>query len=136
MNKDGKCYTFDSRGAGYGRGEGSATIVLKRLDKALEDGDHIRGVIRNSSINQDGKTNGISLPNKQAQKDLVRSIYQSTGLDPRDTGYVEAHGTGTVVGDNAEIESIAELFCENGKREDDVYVGSVKTNIGHLEAVR
>jgi acyl transferase domain-containing protein/NADPH:quinone reductase-like Zn-dependent oxidoreductase/SAM-dependent methyltransferase len=100
----------------------------------LANGDSVRGVIRNTAINQDGKTNGISLPNKQAQKDLVRSIYQSAGLDPHDTGYVEAHGTGTVVGDDAEIESIAEIFCENGKRNDELFVGSVKSNIGHLEA--
>ena len=134
LNKDGKCYTFDSRGSGYGRGEGSATVVLKRLDEALANGDSIRGVIRNTAINQDGKTNGISLPNKQAQKDLVQSIYQSAGLDPVDTGYVEAHGTGTIAGDSAEVESIAEIFCKNGGREDELFVGSVKSNIGHLEA--
>ncbi|CZR60866.1 related to polyketide synthase [Phialocephala subalpina] len=134
LNKDGKCYAFDSRGSGYGRGEGSATIVLKRLDEALANGDSIRGVIRNTGINQDGKTNGISLPNKEAQKGLIRSVYQSSGLDPYDTGYVEAHGTGTVVGDQAEVDSIAELFTGYGKQDDEIFVGSVKTNLGHLEA--
>jgi acyl transferase domain-containing protein/NADPH:quinone reductase-like Zn-dependent oxidoreductase/SAM-dependent methyltransferase len=134
LNKDGKCYTFDNRGAGYGRGEGSATLVLKRLDDALAAGDSIRGVIRNTGINQDGKTNGMTLPNSEAQKDLARSIYLSAGLNPLDTGYVEAHGTGTEVGDRAEIESIGEVFCDNGNRDEHIFVGSVKSNIGHLEA--
>jgi acyl transferase domain-containing protein len=134
LNQDGKCYTFDSRGAGYGRGEGAATLVLKRLDDAILAGDNIRSIIRNTAVNQDGKTIGISLPNEQAQKDLVRDIYNSAGLNPLDCFYVEAHGTGTIVGDKAEIDSIAEVFCDDGKRVNDIYVGSIKSNIGHLEA--
>jgi acyl transferase domain-containing protein len=133
LNDDGKCYTFDSRGAGYGRGEGVATVILKRLDDALAAGDNIRAVIRGTGINQDGKTNGIAMPNQFAQQDLSRSIYDSIGLDPSKIGYVEAHGTGTEAGDNAETKSIATVFC-GSKRTAPLFVGSIKSNIGHLES--
>jgi acyl transferase domain-containing protein len=108
LNNDGKCYTFDHRGAGYGRGEGSSLVtcctqrlittgigcvVLKRLDDAIRDGDAIRSIVLNTGSNQDGKTNGISLPNQFAQEDLIRTTYAAIGLDTKDTGYVEAHGT-------------------------------------------
>lgn len=97
-NPDGRCYVFDSRGAGYARGEGVVTLVLKRLDDAVRDGDNVHAIIRNSGLNQDGKTAGISLPNPVAQANLMRRVYKSAGLNPRDTGYVEAHGTGTQAG--------------------------------------
>jgi acyl transferase domain-containing protein len=111
-----------------------ATVVIKRLDDAIAAGDPIRAVIRNTAINQDGKTAGITLPNQSAQESLIRSAYQNVGLDPRDTGYVEAHGTGTVAGDTIEIAAIASTFCSNGARDNELYVGSVKTNVGHLES--
>lgn len=149
-NPDGRCYVFDSRGSGYARGEGVVSLVLKRLDDAVRDGDNVHAIIRNSGLNQDGKTAGISLPNPIAQANLMRRVYQNAGLDPTDTGYVEAHGTGTqagtsvlttqnrpsntMTGDSAEISSIAEVFCAESGREDDLYVGSIKSNIGHLEA--
>lgn len=132
MNKDGKCYSFDSRGSGYGRGEGSGVIVLKRLNDALAAGDPIRAVIRNTASNQDGKTNGITFPNSAAQEDLIRFAYSSANLDPDDTGYVEAHGTGTLAGDKAEIDAIGKVFG-NRNPENPLYIGSVKGNIGHLE---
>lgn len=97
-NPDGRCYVFDSRGAGYARGEGVVSLILKRLDDALRDGDNVHAIIKNSGLNQDGKTAGISLPNPIAQAKLMRSVYETAGLDPRDTGYVEAHGTGTQAG--------------------------------------
>lgn len=97
-NPDGKCYVFDSRGAGYGRGEGVVSFILKRFDDAVRDRDNIHALIRNSGLNQDGKTAGISLPNPVAQANLMRSVYSGAGLDPRDTIYVEAHGTGTQAG--------------------------------------
>lgn len=97
-NPDGKCYVFDSRGAGYGRGEGVVSFILKRLDDAVHDGDKIHALIKNSGLNQDGKTAGISLPNSVAQANLMRQVYRGAGLNPRDTAYVEAHGTGTQAG--------------------------------------
>ena len=97
MNDDGKCYAFDSRGQGYGRSEGVAAVLLKRLDQALIDGDPIRAVIRNTGINQDGKTNGILLPSSESQQNLMETLYQMSGLDPKDTTYIEAHGTGKLI---------------------------------------
>lgn len=98
LNNDGKSYSFDSRGAGYGRGEGVATLVLKRLEDALVDGDSVRAVIVNSAVNQDGKTQGITLPGQEAQANLERSIFEKVGIDPREVTYIEAHGTGTKSG--------------------------------------
>ncbi|KAM0345449.1 hypothetical protein ACHAPU_006376 [Fusarium lateritium] len=134
LNPDGKSYAFDSRGAGYGRGEGVATIVLKRLDNALKDGDRIHAIIANSGMNQDGKTPGLNTPSSEAQAALSLRVYQEAGLNPANTSFVEAHGTGTQAGDREEIASINKVFCEESGRTDDLYVGSVKTNIGHLEA--
>ncbi|KAF4632400.1 hypothetical protein G7Y89_g5719 [Cudoniella acicularis] len=113
LNNDGKCYAFDSRGAGYGRGEGVALVVLKRLDDALEAGDCIRGIIRNSGVAQDGRTPGITYPNGQAQQDLVRKVYQSAGLNLKDTTYIEAHGTGTTAGDLTEVGALGNVFLRN-----------------------
>jgi acyl transferase domain-containing protein len=93
VNPNGRCFVFDSRGTGYARGEGVGTIVLKRLDDALAAGDPIHAVIRNSALNQDGRTSGISLPNSDAQAALMKLVYSSAGLDPSETSYVEAHGT-------------------------------------------
>ncbi|KAI0429925.1 beta-ketoacyl synthase domain-containing protein [Xylaria sp. FL1042] len=136
LNADGHCYAFDSRGKGYGRGEGVATLILKRLDKALADGDPILSVIVNSGLNQDGRSAGsIMSPSGEAQRDLMRSVYSQVGLQPSETPYVEAHGTGTVAGDTNEVSSIYQVFCEDEKRKVDLIVGSVKANIGHLEAV-
>lgn len=139
VNPDGHCYSFDTRGKGYAKGEGVATVVLKLLDQALADGDPVQGVIVNSGINQDGHTAGsIMSPNGAAQAALIRSVYATAGLDPGQTPYVEAHGTGTQVGDKEEMEAIFNVFCEEGQaaksRTHDLVVGSVKANIGHLEA--
>jgi len=131
LNDHGKSYSFDSRGSGYGRGEGVATLVLKRLDDALQAGDPIRAIICNTAINQDGKTFGITLPSEQAQEALQRFAYDEACIDPRDVGYIEAHGTGTSAGDYAEIKAIANVFCAN--RKGPLHVGSIKSNIGHLE---
>lgn len=134
FGEEGICYTYDSRGSGYGRGEGAVSLVLKPLDAAIRDRDNIRAIIRNSGSNQDGKTNGITFPSGEAQADLMRSVYQSAGLDPLDTSYVEAHGTGTAAGDPVEAQAIASVFAERREIDNPLYVGSVKTNIGHLEA--
>ena len=108
--------------------------MLKPLGVAIRDRDNIRAIIRNSGSNQDGKTNGITFPSGEAQADLMRSVYQSAGLDPLDTSYVEAHGTGTAAGDPVEAQAIASVFAEKREIDNPLYVGSVKTNIGHLEA--
>ncbi|OQE44560.1 hypothetical protein PENCOP_c002G08845 [Penicillium coprophilum] len=134
LNPDGKSYAFDSRGEGYGRGEGVATVVLKRLDRAIEDGDRVHAVIVNSGTNQDGKTSGLNSPSGDAQAALSSRVYREAGLNPADTSFVEAHGTGTKVGDREEIASISKVFCEGVARTDHLYVGSIKSNIGHLEA--
>lgn len=134
FGEEGRSYTYDSRATGYGRGEGCVSVVLKPLADAERDGDVVRAVIRNTGANQDGKTSGITFPSCDAQTLLMKSVYESAGIDPLETVYVEAHGTGTAAGDPVEAEAIARVL--GAKRESDhpLYVGSVKSNIGHLEA--
>ncbi|KAH7121302.1 hypothetical protein B0J11DRAFT_590366 [Dendryphion nanum] len=132
-NEDGKSYSFDDRGTGYGRGEGAAMVTLKRLDDAIRDGDYVRAVIRSSGVNQDGKTNGIMVPNPDAQIQLIKSVYETVRLDPSQTDFVETHGTGTLVGDPLEFKSIKEAFA-SPTRQTPLYLGTVKPNIGHLES--
>ncbi|KAL8776020.1 MAG: hypothetical protein Q9194_003434 [Teloschistes cf. exilis] len=134
FGEQGKSFTYDSRGTGYGRGEGVVSLVLKPLDDAVRDGDSIRAVIRNTGINQDGKTNGITFPSCDAQAQLIEDVYKAVGLDPGQTPYVEAHGTGTAAGDPVEAEAIARTFAINRAHDNPLLVGSVKTNVGHLEA--
>nr|QED55503.1 TRI17 [Trichoderma albolutescens] len=131
INDDGRSYAFDSRGAGYGRGEGVATLVIKRLDDAIKANDPIRAIIRDAAINQDGLTVGITLPSGDAQEVLEQKVWHHIGLDPQSVGYVEAHGTGTLVGDSAELEAISRVFCQD--RDSPLIVGSIKSNIGHTE---
>lgn len=107
---------------------------MKPLADAIQAGDNVRAVIRGTGVNQDGKTPGIAVPNQIAQQDLIRSLYRSTGIDLDAVGYVEAHGTGTVTGDTIEANSIVNAFCEGRKRDSPLFVGSIKTNIGHLES--
>lgn len=134
LNGNGRSYSFDARGAGYGRGEGVTAVILKRLDDALEAGDNIRAVIRNTSINHDGKTNGITFPSSDAQEALQRKAYQQAGSDPSAVQYIEAHGTGTAAGDVAELQGIAQAFCKDRSFSNPLYVGSIKSSIGHLES--
>lgn len=133
FSDEGRSFSFDSRGTGYGRGEGCGILVLKPLDQALKDNDTIRSVIVASGINQDGKTPGITMPNGAAQEALIRSVYKGAGLDPKDTGYVEAHGTGTKVGDPIEAAALHNVFGEGRTARNPLFIGSVKSNIGHLE---
>lgn len=135
VNENGRCYPFDSRGAGYGRAEGVAVLVLKRLSDAERDGDAIRAVILNSGVGQDGKTNGILLPSSNAQQHLAASLYKKGGYDPQRVAYVEMHGTGTAAGDSAEIASIREVFVgDSSRRQQPLHVGSIKANLGHSES--
>ncbi|KAI2787746.1 Highly reducing polyketide synthase azaB [Penicillium oxalicum] len=134
LSEAGRCFAFDSRAAGYGRGDGIASIVIKPLAAALRDGDPVRAVIRNSAANQDGKTATLTSPSQDAQEELMRECYDMAGLDPRDTSYVEAHGTGTQVGDTIEAHAIGHVFGAGRSSESPLVIGSVKTNIGHTEA--
>jgi acyl transferase domain-containing protein len=94
LSEDGRCYAWDDRACGYGRGEGLATLLLKPLEQAIKDGDNVRAVIRGTSVNQDGKTPTITSPSVDAQKANIRDCYRRAGLDPSQTPYVEAHMTG------------------------------------------
>ncbi|KAM0522380.1 hypothetical protein ACHAPE_001969 [Trichoderma viride] len=133
LSPDGLCKAFDASADGYGRGEGFAALVLKPVEKAIRDGDTIRAIIRGSATNQDGKTRSMTMPNGEAQEELIREAYRSAGLDFKDTSYFEAHGTGTSAGDFAELNAIANTITH--ERDKSLWVGSVKTNIGHLESV-
>ena len=131
LSKDGTCYSFDERGNGYIRSEGGGLIFLKPLSQAEKDGDKIYAVIHGTAVNQDGATKGISVPNPLAQQALLKLAYKDAGIDPHDVGYVEAHGTGTFVGDPIESNSIGNVIGRD--RDDYCYMGSIKSNIGHLE---
>ncbi|KAL4954233.1 hypothetical protein BDW69DRAFT_183680 [Aspergillus filifer] len=133
MSPDGRCYSFDKRGNGYARGEGVGVLVIKTVNDAIRDGDTIRAVIRSSASNQDGRTPGITLPSMEMQETLIRDAYRKGGLDLADTRYFEAHGTGTAVGDPIESKAIGSIFRPFRSNEDPLYIGSVKSTIGHLE---
>ncbi|CAD6448954.1 f397abe9-75d8-410a-8065-48fb1933f1d7 [Sclerotinia trifoliorum] len=127
------CHTFDESADGYGRGEGVGAIFLKRLSDAIRDKDPIRGVIRGTATNANGKTSGITQPSAKGHEALMRTVYEFAGLDPKDTSYFEAHGTGTQVGDPIEVRAIGNFFFEGAERQE-LLIGSVKTNVGHSEA--
>jgi phthiocerol/phenolphthiocerol synthesis type-I polyketide synthase D len=129
---DGCCRAFDAAASGMVRGEGCAVVVLKRLSHALQDRDHIRALIRGSAINQDGPSSGLTVPNGPAQETLIRQALAGAGLRPEDIDYIEAHGTGTPLGDPIELRALAGVFGSGRNRP--IAIGSVKTNIGHLEA--
>ncbi|KAI8931497.1 hypothetical protein NX059_011163 [Plenodomus lindquistii] len=138
LGPDSISYAFDERANGYARGEGVGAIILKPLDLALRDNDPIRAVIRGTAASSDGRTPGITMPSKQAQVDLIRSAYQAAGCDVSGTGYFEAHGTGTAAGDPIETGAIGQVFASSRPLAADgqpipLAVGSIKTNIGHLE---
>ena len=131
LSPDGRCKAFDKNANGFVPGEGAGVIVLKRLDEALSDGDHIYGVIKGSSINQDGRTNGITAPNSLSQSGLLTSVYERYGVSPETISYIEAHGTGTELGDPIEVGALTEAFGKFTSRKNFCWLGSVKANIGH-----
>ena len=133
LSEAGRSYAFDSRASGYGRGEGTATVLVKRLDDALRDGDPVRAIIRATAVNQDGKTETITTPSESAQAELIRDCYLKAGLDPADTQYFECHGTGTPTGDPIEARAAAANFRHRKTAETPLLIGSVKTNVGHTE---
>lgn len=131
---DARCKTFDDAGDGYVRGEGVAMIALKRLPDARRDGDRVLAVIRGSAVRQDGESAALMAPNGKAQALLMRAALGNAGLTAAGIQYVEAHGTGTALGDPVELSGITEVFSGSHSTENPVVVGSVKTNIGHLES--
>jgi acyl transferase domain-containing protein len=131
---DGRCKTFDAAADGYVRGEGCGVVVLKRLGDALADGDRIWAVIRGSAVNQDGASGGLTVPSGPSQEAVIRQALAGAGLEANQVGYVEAHGTGTALGDPIETHALAAALCRDRTPDRPLLVGSVKTNIGHLEA--
>ncbi len=133
LEKDGRCKPFDADGQGYGRGEGCGMVVLKRLSDAEKDGDNILAVIRGSAVNHDGASSGLTVPNRNAQKKLIIEALKYSDTKPDEIGYIEAHGTGTSLGDPVEVNALADVFATK-TRKSPLLIGSVKGNIGHLEA--
>jgi acyl transferase domain-containing protein/acyl carrier protein len=131
---NGRCKTFSAAADGFGRGEGCGVIVLKRLSEAERGGDNILGVIRGSACNQDGRSSGLTAPNGMAQEKVIASALKDAGVAPSEVDYIEAHGTGTPLGDPIEVSALGRVFGQDRSQERPLRVGSVKTNIGHLEA--
>lgn len=134
LSPDGRCKAFDAAANGYARGEGAGVVLLKPLTLALADRDPVYAVIRGTAVIQDGRTDGITVPSQDAQEKAMRLAYQRAGVAPHEVQYVEAHGTGTPVGDPIEARAIARVLSEGRPRGQYAVIGSVKTNIGHLEA--
>jgi acyl transferase domain-containing protein/NADPH:quinone reductase-like Zn-dependent oxidoreductase/SAM-dependent methyltransferase/acyl carrier protein len=133
LSPEGRCKAFDALADGFVRGEGAGIVLLKRLSRAIADRDSIHGVIIGTALNQDGHTNGISLPSPEAQAQLVRDACADAGIAPSEVGFVEAHGTGTAVGDPIEAHALSQALCQARPAEAPLLIGSVKTNLGHLE---
>ncbi len=137
LSTHGRSMSFDHRGDGYGRGEGGGIAFLKRLSEAETDGDKIYAIIKNTGVNQDGRTAGITLPNPSSQKSLIEKVYAEAGVGYSDVQYIEAHGTGTKAGDSTELGVLHDLMSQRNtdtEKKEKVFVGSAKSHIGHLEA--
>ncbi|MDR7303682.1 acyl transferase domain-containing protein [Haloactinomyces albus] len=134
LSSDGRCRTFDADADGYVRGEGCGVVVVRRLSDALAEGQQILGVVRGTATNQDGRSNGLTAPRGGAQQEVVRRALAVGGVLPSEVGFVEAHGTGTSLGDPIEVRALARVLGQGRAGGDRVRLGSVKTNIGHLEA--
>ncbi|MFZ5542362.1 MAG: type I polyketide synthase, partial [Pseudomonadota bacterium] len=130
---DGRCKTFDAAADGFARAEGCGMVVLKRLSDAQADGDRVLALIRGSAVNQDGPSSSLTAPNGPAQEAVVRAALAQAGLAPRQVGYIEAHGTGTQLGDPLEVHALGAVFGADRQASQPLVIGSVKTNIGHLE---
>ena len=133
LSPDSRSWSFDQRANGYARGEGTAVIVVKRLEDAVRDGNTIRTVIRSTGSNQDGRTPGITQPSQEAQMNLIERTYKQANIDMEPTRFFEAHGTGTKIGDPIEANAIGTVFGHCRSANDPLYIGAVKANIGHLE---
>ena len=131
---EGRCRSFDDSANGYGRGEGAGAIILKRMADAVIDGDHILALLKGSAVAQDGKTNGIMAPNAKAQQLVARNALEVADIDPLSVRYVEAHATSTPLGDPTEVSAITAVYGSGRTSEEPCFIGSIKPNIGHLEA--
>ena len=134
VSAEGLCRSFDDESKGYGRGEGAGIVILKRMDDALKNQDNIVAVLKGSAVGQDGRTNGIMAPNGKAQELVARKALDAAGIDPLSVGYVEAHATSTPVGDPVEVAAMSNVYGKGRKAENPCLIGSIKPNIGHLEA--
>ncbi|WP_269389415.1 SDR family NAD(P)-dependent oxidoreductase [Bacillus amyloliquefaciens] len=134
LSSKGRCESFGEGGDGYVPGEGVGAVLLKPLSKAKADGDHIYGLIKGTAVNHDGKTNGYSVPNPNAQAAVIKQALQDAGTDPRAVSYIEAHGTGTSLGDPIEITGLTKVFSEQTQDKQFCAIGSAKSNIGHCES--
>ncbi|MEO8900003.1 MAG: SDR family NAD(P)-dependent oxidoreductase [Polyangiaceae bacterium] len=134
LSPDGRCRTFDAAADGFARGEGSSVVVLKRLSDAQADGDRVLAVILGSAVNQDGASSGLTAPNGPAQEAVVQEALARANVEPRLVSYIEAHGTGTQLGDPLELRALGAVFAADRPVGRPLSVGSVKTNVGHLEA--
>lgn len=132
ISPDGSCLSFDDNAHGYGRGEGAAIVILKHLGSAIQDGDNILALLKGSAVAQDGKTNGIMAPNAKAQELVARQALAQAKVDPATVEYIEAHATSTPLGDPTEVSAISAVY--GGNRASPAWIGSVKPNVGHLEA--
>lgn len=134
LSPSGRCATFDAQADGYVRGEGCVVLVLKPLARAQADGDRILAVVRGTATNQDGRSQGLTAPNGPAQQAVVRAALQRAGASAHQVAYVEAHGTGTALGDPIELQALEQVFGPGRSPAQPLWVGSVKTQVGHLEA--
>ena len=130
---DSRCKTFDAKANGYVRSEGCGIVVLKRLSDARQDGNRILALIRGSAINQDGPSGGLTIPNGPSQEAVIRSALKNGRINPEQISYIEAHGTGTSLGDPIEVGALGEVFGTKHSKKNPLYIGSIKTNIGHTE---
>lgn len=132
LSPDGKCYTFDEKANGFVPGEGCGVVIVKALEQAVRDKDNIIAVIEGIEVNNDGKTMGITTPSLQGQMDVIRKALTKAQIKPEEISYIEAHGTGTLIGDPIELKALTNVYREFTNAKQFCYVGSVKTNIGHL----
>lgn len=135
LSPDGRCMAFDARANGYVRSEGCAVLILKRYCDAVRDNNRIHGLIAGSALNQDGKSNGMTAPNAQAQEAVIRKALAAADLAPGSVSYVEAHGTGTSLGDPIEMDALKKTYGAASERHPTLWVGAAKSNIGHTEPV-
>ncbi|HSS75683.1 MAG TPA: acyltransferase domain-containing protein, partial [Thermoanaerobaculia bacterium] len=133
LSSEGRCRAFDAGADGFARGEGAGVVVLKPLSRALADGDPVYCVIRGSAVNNDGASNGLTAPNPESQVEVLRDAYERAGVDPGRVQVVEAHGTGTPLGDPIEARALSQVLGAGRAPDHPLVIGSVKTNIGHLE---
>src|SRR5262249_49970231 len=134
LSPDGRSKAFSADANGFGRGEGCGVLILKRLSDAVAAGDKVLALIRGSAVNHDGASSGFTVPNLLAQQEVMRQAQRNARIASASIAYIEAHGTGTELGDPIEVQALTSVFCKDRSPESPLFLGSVKSNIGHLEA--